>query len=118
MPDAHIRVPIGWHSIVSRMLARIEKLPMSTRAFLMITAVELGHDGLLHVDLHVFPELMEPGGMAQVESIIIDARDEAAWTCVRDHRPAWIVHPPKGYPRPLCPACQEAAGIKPECARA
>ena len=115
MPDAHLKVPFGWTSIVGRMLSRIAELPTTIRAFLMITGIEQGPDGLLHIDLHVIPNMMESGGMAQVEGIIKEARDEAAWTCVRDHKPGWIVHTKRGFPRPMCPACQEAAGLTPEC---
>lgn len=118
MPDAAICVPFGWHSIISRMLARIEELPTDIRAFLIVSAIRIDDDGLLDVGLMASPPHMSAGGWEQVEGIIADARTECAWSCVLDHSPAWIVHPPKGRPRPLCPECQEAAGIQVVCARA
>jgi hypothetical protein len=115
MPDAHICVPFGWHSIVSRMLTRVEELPTDIRAFLIVSAVQIDTDGLLNVGMVASPPHMPPGGWEQVEDIIADARNEAAWSCIRDHRPAWIVHTGKGFPRPLCPECQQSAGLKVEC---
>jgi hypothetical protein len=118
MPDADIRVPFGWTNLVGRMLTKIESLPTDIRAFLIVSSIVIDHDGLLHVGMVASPPHMPPGGWEQVEDIIADARNEAAWSCVRDHKPGWIVRLPKGHPRPLCPECQEAAGVKMECARA
>lgn len=115
MPDASVRVPFGWHSIVSRMLTRLEELPTSVRAYLIVQGVGIGPDGLLHVDMVASPPHMSEGGWELVEDIIADARNEAAWSCIKDHKPAWIVCPPRGFPRPLCTECQQSAGLKVEC---
>lgn len=117
-PDALVKVPFGWTNLVSRMLTKLEDLPTDIRAFLIVTVVRIDDDGLLDVGLMASPPHMSLGGWEQVEDIVADARNEAAWSCVKDHRPGWIVHLPKGHPKPLCPECQESAGLKPECARA
>jgi hypothetical protein len=114
-PSANIKVPFGWTALVGRMLTRLEELPTDTRAFLIVTIVRIDDDGLLDVGLMASPPHMPPGGWERVEDIIADARNEAAWSCVKDHRPAWIVRPLKGGPRPLCPECQQSAGLKVEC---
>ena len=118
MPDADVRVPFGWTNLVGRMLAKIEGLPTEIRACLMVTGIVIDENGLLDVHVFASPPHMLEGGWEQVEDIVADARNEAAWSCVRDHKPGWIVHSPKGFPKPLCPECQEAAGVKMECARA
>lgn len=118
MPDAAIDVPFGWHSIISRMLTRLEELPTDIRAFLIVSMIRIDDDGLLDVGVMASPAHMPEGGPEQVEDIVADARNEAAWSCIRDHKPGWIVHLPKGHPRALCPECQEAAGLTMECARA
>ena len=115
MPDATINVPFGWTALVGRMLTKIEELPSEIRAYLMVTGIVIDENGLLDVHVFASPPHMPEGGWEQVEDIIADARNEAAWSCIRDHRPAWIVRPPKGGPRPLCPECQQAAGLTPEC---
>lgn len=117
-PDADIVLSFGWTAICTTMLQKLQDLPSDVRAFLVISGIGIDEDGLLHVDLIAIPHLMPPGAMSEIEAIIRDARDLAAWSCIRDHKPGWIVHTGKGYPRPLCPECQVAAGLKPECASA
>jgi hypothetical protein len=106
-PEATVSVPFGWTGIVGRMLSRLEELPSATRAFLVVTAIEVDVDGLLHVDMVAKPELMANGSICDIEDIIRDARNHAAWSCVNDTREAWIVRPPRGGTRPLCPTCQQ-----------
>jgi len=117
-PHAELRVPFGWHSIVKKMLQRLHDLPTATRAMMMVTGISINRDGLLDVEIISNPGLMPDGGLESVEGIVSDARNECAWTCVKDHRPAWIVHTGGGFPRPLCPECQQSAGVYVECARA
>ena len=118
MPDAEVRVPFGWTNLVGRMLTRIEDLPTEIRAFLIVSAITVDDDGLLDVRVMASPPHMPEGGLQTVEDIIADARNEAAWSCVTDHKPGWIVRTRKGFPRPLCPECQEGAGVTVKCARA
>ena len=109
---ADILVPFGWTAIVSVMMSKLGKLPVRALAGLTITAVEIDHDGLLFVDFEITASMMPSGSVAEIESIMQDAKNHAAWSCVRDGKAAWIVAPPTGMPRPLCPECQASVGIE------
>jgi hypothetical protein len=112
LPTSTVEVPMGWFSAVDTMLDRLAKLPTDIRAFLVVVGIYPGDDGLLHVDLVAHPKLEGSDGWATVEGIIRDAQDLAAWSCVNDGEEGWIVSPSKGMPRPLCPDCQYASGMK------
>lgn len=115
MVGAHVRVPYGWYILVDQMMAKLADLPTEVRGFLIVQGVAIDCDGLLAVSIAAATELISAEGWAMVNGIIAEARSAAAWTCVRDRKEAWIVSPPRGRPRPLCPECQQAAGLKVEC---
>jgi hypothetical protein len=112
--ESDVCIPFGWTAIVSGMLQRIHDLPTATRARLIVTALRVDDHGLLEVDIAAVLELMADGAIRDIEAIVRDARNHAAWSCVRDGKAAWIVRPPKGLPRPLCPECQRDLNMSAE----
>lgn len=111
---ADIDVPWGWHMIASRMLQKLADLPTAVRSWISVTAIRLDSNGLLEVGIAAVEELIAVGGMDAVKRIVQDARNLAAWSCTRDSREAWIVHPRRGLPRPLCPDCQRQLHVHAE----
>lgn len=114
-PDAHVRVPWGWYRLVKEMMTKLADLPTEVRAFMIVQGVAIDANGMLAVSIAAATDHVSAEGWAAVEGIVADARAEAAWTCVRDRKEGWLVSPPRGRPRPLCPACQQEIGMKVKC---
>ncbi len=113
--NASVSVPFGWTALVAEMLDELSALPIT------VTDLGIDGDGLLHVetvDDRAFDPLETVLYPSAIDTVVRHARTLAAWTCVKDSKPAWIVWPPVGYPRPLCPDCQGHMNMKLECARA
>lgn len=116
--DVYISIPFGWTAIVSRMLGQLCELPAAINLSLVVTSIEVDRNGLLVVDLRAEPGAMPPGTIRDVEAIIQEAKTQAAWTCGRDGRAGWLINPPKGCARTLCPDCQLEANVDLMCHQA
>lgn len=114
-PGGDVRVPVGWHAAVDDMLSKLADLPTDIRAFMMVVGIAPDDEtGLLEVVIAANPDLMSPGGSAQVQAIVKDARDLCAWSCVNGGAHGWLVRTKLG-PRVLCPDCQVEAGLEVKC---
>jgi hypothetical protein len=110
-PRAVVAVPFGWHMIVYSALEKLDNLPSSIRAFMLVEGIVADEHGLLQVVLAAAAEYWPEGAAETVAGIIKDARNLAAWSCVSDGNPGWLVHV-KGRPRVLCPECQEKSSLE------